>query len=124
MDTIFIQGLELQTLIGVYDHERRQPHPLLLDLEMGADLRVAAASDAVRDAVDYQAVRDTVVAFGAAQRFYLLEAFAEHLARKLFAEFPIDTLRLRINKPEAVTGVQMVGVEIQRQRGDYAVCGR
>lgn len=124
MDTVFIEGLQVQTLIGVHDHERRAPRRLLLDLEMGADLHAAAASDAVRDAVDYQAVRDAVVAFGAAQRFHLLEAFAEHLSRKLFAEFPIDTLRLRIDKPGAVEGVAMVGVEIRRQRGDYAVCGR
>ncbi|MGH8461392.1 MAG: dihydroneopterin aldolase [Stenotrophobium sp.] len=123
MDTIFIRGLEVQTLIGVYDHERRGLRPLLLDLDLGADLHAAAASDAVRDAVDYQAVRDAVVAFGAAQRFHLLEAFAEHLSRKLFAEFPIDTLRLRIAKPGAVDGVAAVGVEIHRQRGDYAVCG-
>lgn len=124
MDHVFIRGLEAHTIIGVYAHEKRAERPLLLDLDMGVDARAAAASDHVRDAVDYQAVRDGIVAFVRQERVDLLETLAERLARRLFADFPIDTLRLRIDKPGAVSGVQSVGVEIERQRGDYAVCGR
>ena len=124
MDHVFIEGLEARTVIGVYAHEKLSERPLLLDLDLGVDLRMAAASDKVRDAVDYQGVRDTVVAFVAQERVDLLETLAERLARHLFAEFPIDTLRIRIDKPGAVSGVNAVGVQIERQRGDYAVCGR
>ena len=124
MDQVFIHGLEAHTIIGVYAHEKLNERPLLLDLDLGVETRAAAASDKVRDAVDYQGVRDVVVAFIARERVDLLETLAERLARHLFAEFPIDTLQLRITKPGAVTGVSAVGVQIERQRGDYAVCGR
>lgn len=124
MDKVFIRGLEISTVIGVHAWEKRLERPLLLDLELGMDIRAAAASDMVRDAVDYQAVADAVAAFARSERFQLLETLAERLARHLFAEFPIDSLRLSMAKPGAVAKVQAVGVEIERQRGDYAVCGR
>lgn len=124
MDKVFIQGLEVETIIGVHAWEKRTPRPLLLDLQLGFDIKPAAASDRVRDALDYQAVKDAVTKFVETERVDLLETLAERLSRHLFSEFPLDTLHLRITKPGAVAGVKAVGVEIERQRGDYAVCGR
>ena len=124
MDKVFIQGLEVETIIGVHAWEKRMPRPLILDLQLGVDTKPAAASDRVRDALDYQAVKDAVTLFVEKERVDLLETLAERLARKLFEEFPLDSIQLRITKPGAVVGVKAVGVEIERQRGDYAVCGR
>ena len=124
MDKVFIQGLEVETIIGVHAWEKRMPRPLILDLQFGVDTKPAAASDRVRDALDYQAVKDAVTLFVEKERVDLLETLAERLARKLFEEFPLDSIQLRITKPGAVVGVKAVGVEIERQRGDYAVCGR
>lgn len=123
MDKVIIRGLQAQTIIGIHDFEQRAERPLVLDLAMGVDIRPAAASDKIRDAVSYHEVSDSVMAFVKRERVQLLETLAERLARHLFAQFPIDTLELRIIKPGAVPAVDAVGVEIERQRGDYAVCG-
>lgn len=125
MDKIFIRGLEVQTTIGIHAWEQQAPRPLLLDLELGAETREAASSDHIRDAVDYAAVAETVTRFGCEARVQLLETFAERLARQLFEIFPaIQSLRLTVHKPGAVAGLQAVGIEIERRREDYAVCGR
>ena len=124
MDKVFIQALEVETIIGVHAWEKHAPRPLLLDLQLGVDARLAAASDCVRDALDYAAITDATRKFVETERVDLLETLAERLARHLFNEFPLDSLHLRITKPGAVAGVKAVGVEIERQRGDYAVCGR
>lgn len=123
MDKVIIRGLQAHTIIGIHDWEQRAERPLILDLTLGTDARIAAASDKIRDAVDYHAISDAVMAFVKREHVHLLETMAERLARFLFAEFPIDSLELRITKPGAVPGVDAVGVEIERQRGDYAVCG-
>lgn len=122
MDKIFIRGLKVETIIGVYDWERHVPRPLIFDLEMGADFNAAAVSDHVRDAIDYAAVMETVSKIATEYQPALLEALAEKLARALFKDFPILSLRLTIHKPGAIP-VQDVGVEIDRRREDYAVCG-
>jgi len=124
MDKVFIRGLELEVIIGVYDWERHRKRPLILDVDMGVDTRDAAASDHVRDAVDYAAVADDLRAVADSMQPALLETLAEKMARTLFDKYPISTLRLFIDKPGAVGGVKSVGVEIERRREDYAVCGR
>lgn len=123
MDKIFIRGLKVETIIGVYGWERHVPRPLVFDLEMGADMREAAASDHVRDAVDYAAVMETITKIATEHQPQLLETLAERIARALFQQFPIQTLLLAVHKPGAIP-VDDVGVEIERRREDYAVCGR
>ena len=124
IDTVFISQLEIETIIGVHAWEQHAPRPLVLDIELGVDIRPAAASDEIRDAVDYKAVADEIAALGRARQFRLLETFAEAAARRLFECFPIQTLKLGIGKPGAVSEARTVGVRIERRREDYAVCGR
>lgn len=123
MDTVFIRDFTIQTHIGVHAWEHHIRRPLVLDLDLGVDVRDAAASDAIRDAVDYKAVCDLLETLVAERQFQLLETFAETAARRLFAEFPINTLRLSVGKPGAVPAARTVGVLIERQRADYAGCG-
>lgn len=122
MDKIFIRGLKVETIIGVYGWERHLPRPLIFDLDLGMDFRDAAASDHVRDAVDYAAVMELVKRISTEHQPALLEALAEKLARAAFEAFPILSLRLAIHKPGAIP-VDDVGVEIERRREDYAACG-
>ena len=123
MDTVFISALHVDTIIGVHAHEQNAPRPLIFDLEMGADLREAAASDRLRDAIDYAAVSEAIAKLAAARRFQLIETMAETVARMLFERFPIATLTLSIGKPGAVETARTVGVRIHRTREDYAACG-
>ncbi|NGY04784.1 dihydroneopterin aldolase [Solimonas terrae] len=124
MDKVFIRGLEIETIIGIHGWERQLPRPLILNLEMGVDTRDAAASDQVRDAVDYDAVTQAVRRVAGKEQPGLLETLAEKIARALFDSYPILSLKLAIDKPGAVAGVKAVGIEIDRRREDYAVCGR
>lgn len=124
MDKLFIRGLEVETIVGIHAWERQLQRPLIFDLDLGVDTREAASTDRVRDAVDYAAVSERVRALATELQPALLETLAERIARALFDEFPIQTLRLSIDKPGAVAGVKAIGVEIDRRREDYAVCGR
>lgn len=124
MDKVFIRGLEVEAIVGVHAWEQRRPRPLVFDLSLGIEARHAAASDQVRDAVDYAAVCAAVAEIARSRRDALLETLAEAIARALFERFPILSLRLAVAKPGAVPDVQAVGVEIERRREDYAACGR
>lgn len=114
VDTVFIEGLQVDTVIGVYDWERGIRQCLLLDLSMAWDNRAAAAHDALADALDYAAVSARILAFAEEARFELVETFAERLAEVLLREFAMTWLRLRVGKPDAVPEARMVGVEIER----------
>jgi 2-amino-4-hydroxy-6-hydroxymethyldihydropteridine diphosphokinase len=118
MDRVFIEGLEVSATIGCHPWERRGPRPLVVDLELAHDNRPAAASDALADAVDYEAVAQRIAALAAESDCELLETFAERVAQALLREFGAEWLRLRIGKPGAVRGARTVGVSIERGRAE------
>ena len=124
MDKIYIRGLKVETIIGIYDWERTLERPLVFDVELGFDTREAAASDHMRDSIDYAAVGQTIRDIALELQPQLLETLAEKIARTLFDRFPVLSVRLSIDKPGAIPDVKGVGVEIDRRREDYAVCGR
>lgn len=114
MDIVFIRDLRIQTVVGIFDWERRIRQTVCLDLEMGADNRKAAASDDIADALDYKAVAKHLIAFVEASDFRLVETLAERCAQIVREEFGVPWLKLTVSKPGAVRGSQSVGVCIER----------
>lgn len=118
MDTIYITGLRLDALVGVYAWERNGRQPLRVDLEL-QPAAGAALSDGASDAtLDYARVVADVQSFTVERTDALLETFAEALCTRLFERFPVASIRLRIDKPQAalLLGCDHVGLVIQRQR--------
>lgn len=113
-DSVLIEGLEVETVVGVYDWERQINQRLLVDLDMAWDNRIPGVSDDVGDALDYAAVCERVVSCLQALKPQLLEHGAEVLATDLQATFGITWLRLTVRKPGAVPAAQSVGVRIER----------
>jgi 2-amino-4-hydroxy-6-hydroxymethyldihydropteridine diphosphokinase len=123
MDKVFIEGLEIEALIGIYDWERRIRQPLRFDLEMAFDNRRPAASDAIADTLDYKAVSKRLIAFVSGSGFGLVETLAERCAALVIEEFGVEHVRLKLSKPGAVRGASAVGVIIERSRPARAEAG-
>ena len=85
-----------------------------LDLEMEFDILMAAETDSIEDALDYKAVSKRLIRFIEESEFQLVEALAERCAAIVLAEFPVQWLRLKLSKPDAVRGSSAVGVIIER----------
>ena len=117
MDKVFIEGLEIDALIGIYDWERRIRQTLRFDLEMGFDNRKPAASDDIADTLNYKAVSKRLIEFVSQSDYGLVEKLAERCAEIVLAEFDVSWLRLKLSKPGAVRGAVAVGVIIERSRG-------
>ena len=116
MDKVFIEGLEIEALIGIYDWERRIRQPLVFDLEMAFDNRRPAATDAIADTLDYKAVSKRLMAYVSESSFGLVETLAERCAALILDEFDVAHLRLKLSTPGAVRGARAVGVIIERSR--------
>ena len=114
MDIVYVSELRADTVIGVYDWERRIRQTVVLDLELATDNRRAAASDQLQDTLDYAALSARVLAFIEGSEFQLIETMAEQVAAIVLAEFAVPWLRLRIAKPGAVAAARTVGVLIER----------
>ena len=114
MDIVYIRELEIETIIGIYDWERKQKQIVSLDLEMAADISAGAASDDIENTLDYKAVAKRLIEFIEGSEYQLIETLAEKIAGIVIQEFSVPWLKLRIGKPGAVTGAKDVGVVIER----------
>ena len=116
MDTVFIEDLRIETVIGIYDWERKIRQVVAIDLEMAFDNTKPAATDRIDDTLDYKAVSKRLIAFVEASHFELVETLAERCAAIVLDEFGVTWLRLKLSKPGAVRGSRAVGVKIERSR--------
>ena len=115
-DHVFIEGLEIEALIGIYDWERRIRQVLRFDLEMAFDNRVPAATDDIALTLNYKDVSKRLVEYVGQSGFGLVETLAERCAAIILDEFGVARVRLKLSKPGAVRGARAVGVVIEREK--------
>ena len=118
MDIVFLRGLRIETVIGIYDWEMEVRQPVILDLEMSAEVAKAAASDRIEDALNYKAVSKRLKQFVGEGRFELVETLAERCVEIIRSEFGVAWVRLSVNKIGAVSDARDVGVIIERGMHD------
>jgi dihydroneopterin aldolase len=122
-DTIFLSGLTTECIIGIWDWERQVRQKIVIDLEMQADIRKAAASDDIRDTLDYKKVSKRLLQFVQESQFQLVETLTDRIAQLVLTEFDVAAVKVRLNKQGALRGSRDVGILIERRREDYASAG-
>lgn len=114
MDIIFLGGLEVETIIGIYDWERVTRQTVALDIEMGWDIQQAAEADDIQYALDYKTVSQRIVAFVEASEFLLVEKLISEIADLIRNEFNVPWVKITLNKKGAITVARDVGIIIER----------
>ena len=115
-DTILLEGLRLECILGDLPHERTFPQELFLDLELTCDELPATRTDALADTVDYVAVAERVRTTLVAARCRMIERAAQLAAEAAFAcDSRIHTVRVTLRKPHALPGV-VAGIRLSRTR--------
>ena len=118
MDKIILTDLRIDTVIGIWDWEKRNPQTISIDLEMQTDTQKVSLSDSIENALDYKAVSKRVKQFIQESQFNLIETLAENVAKIILEEFDIQWLKLSISKPFAIRDSSNVGVCIERTKDD------
>ena len=116
MDRVLISDLSARCIIGVNEHERREKQDVLINLTIYTDMRAAAHSDRIEDAVDYRELRTRVVEMVEESQFYLLEALAQAIADVCLDQKGVSKVTARVDKPGALHFARSVAVEIERER--------
>jgi len=98
VDIIHICDLEVFFRVGVPDSERARPQPLQIDIRMEHDFARAAATDDLRETIDYFAVSQRVLKFGEEQQWKLIEKLADDLAQMILNEFGPQKVRVEVKK--------------------------
>ncbi|WP_417069677.1 dihydroneopterin aldolase [Niveibacterium terrae] len=115
MDFIFVEGLQVEASIGIYQRELRTLQPLEIELNIGVP-DGAGAHDDIADTIDYDKVVERIRQLLTERHFMLLETLGESIAELLISEFASPWVRVSIAKMGVMRGVKRVGVLIERGR--------
>jgi dihydroneopterin aldolase len=114
-DNVSIRDLSVAAVIGWHPWEREIEQTLVFNVDMDADIRRAAATDDLADALDYAAVAEVIATVVRDGKFRLIETAAERVADRLLAGFPVTRLRLELRKPIAA-GAYTAMITLERAR--------
>lgn len=115
-DIVFIQGLKVDAVIGVYEWEQKITQPLVFDIEMLGCQKTASQTDDIAHAIDYKQVCEKVAELCLVNKVALLERLAQLVADMILAEFATEKVSITIHKPTAIKEASSVGVKIVRSK--------
>ncbi len=114
---IILKGLRCQIKIGVTEEERKQPQPVLIDLQLYLDITKAVATEDIEETVNYSAVQKKVKAFLENKEYVLVEKMCVDIVDHLLHNFDkIKAVKCTCWKPEALKDAENVGVTVVRKR--------
>ncbi len=114
MDIIFLGGLQIETIIGIYDWERETKQTVILDIEMAFDIQKAAETDDIQYTLDYKTVSKRIISYVEESSFFLVEKLISEIADIILNEFNVPWVKITLNKKGAIRGASDVGITIER----------
>jgi len=120
VDKIFLRELKVETIIGFWEWERRIKQIVSIDLEIGADARVAASSDGIAGTLNYEQLAKRLVEYVGGSQHQMVEALATAIGRIVIRDFGAPWVKVSVAKPGAIPSAREVGIVIERSAADYA----
>lgn len=116
MDKIIIRDLVLEAIIGTMPEERVKKQQIILNIELGCDLSKACESDRLEDTLDYYSLEKEIAEFVVNSEYKLIEALAEAVADLCLKNRGLDSVKVILDKPGALSSARSAAVEIERRR--------
>ena len=115
---ILVSGIKFHGYHGLTRIEREIGVRYSVDVEMACDIAAAAASDRVKDAIDYREVHHVVIEVGRSNSYHLIETLASRIADALLKKTSASSVLVRVKKETPILDgiVDSVSVELTRDR--------
>jgi dihydroneopterin aldolase len=119
--SVFVEGLEVLTRVGIHAHEHEAPQPVVIDARLG--YRCTPAETSAHEWIDYERYCERLTRFLETKpHTRLLETLAVELALLSFREWDaLDAVTLALHKPKIRPGTQRIGIELNWTRADYDI---
>jgi len=109
---ISIKNLSLYSIIGIEKHERTEPRPIIVNVQMRVDALAAAAEDDIDKAVDYADIAERIEAFVSDSSFHLIETLASAILKVIMTDPRIEWASVEVDKPAALESSESVSVSV------------
>ena len=117
--TVFITDLTIKEIIGIHKHEKLKKQKIKFNIVMDINQNTIPFERDVESIIDYEKITKKIINLTKKKKYNFLESLAEDSFKEIFEDKRINSIKIKIEKPEAIKNAGSVGVEVFKNRKDY-----
>ena len=117
--TVFIKDFIIQEIIGIHEHEKTKKQKIKFNIVVNVDQNTVPDEKNIKSIVDYEKITNKLENLVKNKKYNFLESLAEDSFKEIFEDKRINSVKIKIEKPDAIKNADSVGVEIFKSRSDY-----
>ena len=117
--TVFIKDFIIQEIIGIHEHEKTKKQKIKFNIVLDVNQSTVPNEKDIKSIVDYEKITKKLESLTKSKKYNFLESLAEDSFKEIFEDKRINSVTIKIEKPEAIKDVGSVGVEVFKTRKDY-----
>ena len=117
--TVFIKDFIIQEIIGIHDYEKTKKQKIKFNIVLDIDQNTVPNEKDIKSIVDYEKITNKLENLTKDKKYNFLESLAEDSFKEIFEDKRISSVKIKIEKPDAIKNADSVGVEVFKARKDY-----
>ncbi|MBA1338490.1 MAG: dihydroneopterin aldolase [Pelagibacterales bacterium] len=117
--TVLIKDFTIDEIIGIHQNEKIKKQKIIFNIVIDVNQNIHPDENDLSSIVDYEKITNKLKKLAKNKKYNFLESLAEDSFNEIFADKRINSVKIKIEKPEAITNAQSVGVEVFKSRSDY-----
>ena len=117
--TVFIKNFIIEEIIGIHEHEKIKKQKIKFNIVLDINQSYVPDEKDIKSIVDYEKIANKLENLAKIKKYNFLESLAEDSFKEIFKDERINSVTVKIEKPEAIKKAKSVGVEIFKTRKDY-----
>ena len=117
--SVFIKDFIIEEIIGIHEHEKIKKQKIKFNIVMEVNPNTIPDEHNIKSIVDYEKVTQKLENLVKTKKYNFLESLAEDSFKEIFEDKRINSVKIKIEKPEAIKNAKSVGVEVFKNRRDY-----
>ena len=117
--TVFIKDFIIQEIIGIHEHEKTKKQKIKFNIVVDVNQNTVPDEKDIKSIVDYEKITNKLENLVKNKKYNFLESLAEDSFKKIFEDKRINSVKIKIEKPDAIKNADSVGVEVFKNRSDY-----
>ena len=117
--TVFIKDFIIQEIIGIHEHEKTKKQKIKFNIVVNVNQNTVPDEKDTKSIVDYEKITNKLENLAKNKKYNFLESLAEDSFKEIFEDKRINSVKIKIEKPDAIKNADSVGVEVLKNRSDY-----
>ena len=117
--TVLIKDFTIYEIIGIHQNEKIIKQKIIFNIVINVNQNIFPDENNLASIVDYEKITNKLKNLAKNKKYNFLESLAEDSFKEIFEDKRINSVKIKIEKPDAIRNAKSVGVEVFKSRNDY-----